>query len=248
MSSPSRNLTTSSPHAGTLEVHLLGLVEYSALLGLQEYLTYELSGRSDTSGVLLLCEHPPLISVGRDGRSANVFLSEDDKSKLDVPVFWTSRGGGAYAHGPGQIAMYLMIPLNRLAIGISEYRERLETAVCETCRELRVPAKRLTASAGIWGRAGQLGFFGASVRSWVTNYGLYLNVSLSSDLLKLTVSNPEGERATSIQAHRVQPVHMPALRESLIRTISTQFGYQLTDVSTGHPLLKNKIRRVAIHV
>lgn len=248
MSSPASKSVALPPHAGTLEVHLVGLVDYASLLGLQEYLTYEISGRNNLSGILLLCEHPPLISVGREGRSSEILIDEEQRRLIEMPLHWISRGGGAYPHGPGQLALYLMLPLDRLNVGLSEFRQRFESSVCESCRELKVPAKRHPDSPGIWGRGGQLAFFGTSVRSWVTNHGLFLNVSISTDLLKMTTPNPNQERATSIQAQRIQPIQMPKLRESLIRTISNQFGYEMTDVSTGHPLLKRTTRRVAVHV
>lgn len=248
MSSSTTNSQTLPKHSGTLEVHLLGRVDFAAFLGLQEYLTYELSGQTDLSGKLLICEHPLSISVGREGRSTQI-LSEHVRDSVEkVPVHWVSRSGGAYPHAPGQLAIYLLIPLERLDLGLVEFHRRFETAVCETCHELKVPAKRLSDSPGIWGRGGQLGFWGASVRSWISNHGLFLNVSISPDVLALTVPNPHQQTATSIQAHRTQPVQMPRLRESLIRTLASQFGYDRTDVSTGHPLLKRTSKPIAIHV
>lgn len=236
------------PHGGTLEVHLLGLLDFETFLGLQEFLTFDLSGRQDLSGVLLLCEHPPAISVGRQGRSTDVHVDVASVTGSDIPIHWASRSGGAYAHAPGQLAIYLLLPLDRLGIGLVEYRRRLETAVCETCHELKVPAKRHPSSPGLWGRGGQLAFWGASIRSWISNHGMYLNVSISPAFLAITNPNPDQQRATSIQAHRIQPVPMSHLRESLIRTISAQFSYEMTDVSTGHPLLKRTSRQVATHV
>lgn len=235
-------------HSGALEVHLLGTVDYSAFLGLQEYLTYDLSGRNDLTGKLLLCEHPPLISVGREGTSNDLRVTEEERERTGLPVHWGARGGGAFSHAPGQLAIYLMVPLDRLGIGPRHFRKRLETATCESCIELKIPAKRLDHSPGIWGRGGQLGFFGSSVRSWTTNHGLFLNVCISPDYLAMTSPNGDDLQATSIQAHRIQPVQMPQLRESLIRRIAAQFGYDTTDVSTGHPLLKRTTQPVTTYV
>lgn len=239
---------TQSANAGCLEVHLLGTVEYVAYLGLQEYLTYDLSGRNDQNGKLLLCEHPPLVTVGREAVSSDVQTEEGRPHDVEVEVRWMARGGGAYAHAPGQLAIYLMIPLHRLRISPSDYRTRLEQAVCASCQELKVPAKRIADSPGIWGRGGQLGFFGASLRSGITNHGIFLNVSISPDFLAMTIPNHDDLPATSIQAHRLQPIQMPKLRESLIRTISKNFDYDQTDVSTGHPLLKRQRKQVIGHV
>ncbi|QDT32288.1 lipoyl(octanoyl) transferase LipB [Thalassoglobus polymorphus] len=246
----SQPITSNVPplHAGTLEVHLLGLVDFPAFLGLQEYVTYEMSGRKDLSGKLFLCEHPPMITVGREGKTSEILIDEEQRERMELPVYWISRGGGAYAHAQGQLAIYLMLPLDRLGIGLVEYRRLIETAACESCHELKIPAKRHPEFPGVWGRGGQLAFFGSSVRSWVSNHGLFLNVTISPDFLEMTVPNSDHQRAISIQAQRIPPVQMSKLRESLIRTISKQFGYETTDVSTGHPLLKKTTRQVAKHV
>lgn len=235
-------------HAGALEVHLLGTVDFDAFLGLQEYLTYEISGRDDTSGMLLLCEHPPLITIGRQGSSADLPVDSGDLERDGINVRWISRSGGAFPHGPGQLAAYLMIPLNRLGIGLSQYKNLLEFALCETCRELKIPVKRSAAAPGLWGRGGQIAFFGASVRSWISNHGMFLNVTISPELLKLTKPNSVGGPPSSIQSQRLQPVSMTQIRESVSRQIADKFGYEMTDISTGHPLLKRTLQKVPTYV
>lgn len=242
------NSVENPSHSGTLEVHLLGTVDFAAWLGLQEYLTFEISGRNDLNGKLFLCEHPPLITIGREGTSNDLRIDEEKRDRMGLPVRWVARGGGAFPHASGQLAIYLMIPVDRLDIGPAEFRKRLEAATCESCIELKIPAKRLKHSPGIWGRGGQLGFFGSSVRSWTTNHGLFLNVCISPDYLAMTSPNSDDLRGTSIQAHRIQPVQMPQLRESLIRRIAAQFGYATTDVSTGHPHLKRTPQPVTTYV
>ena len=234
-------------HAGSLEVHLLGTVDYSAFLGLQEYLTYEISGRNDTSGVLLLCEHAPVITIGREGSHADLLENQERIDLLGIETHWVSRSGGAYVHAPGQLAAYLMLPLDRLGIGLSAYREMLESALSETCRSLKIPAKRSDVP-GLWGRGGQIAHFGTSVRSWVTNHGMFLNISISPDFYNLTIPNRVNVPASSIQNQRLQPLPMSQVRETVIRKIAESFGYQLTDISTGHPLLRRQHQKVVTHV
>ncbi|TWT34998.1 Octanoyltransferase [Thalassoglobus neptunius] len=234
-------------HAGSLEVYLLGTVDYSAFLGLQEYLTYEISGRRSPDGILLLCEHPPLITVGRQGSRSHIHLEKRNTASPDVDVMWVARSGGAFAHAPGQLAVYPILPLDRIGVGLSEFRSSLEQAICLTCRELKVPAKRNHEASGLWGRGGQLGYFGSSVRSWVSNHGVFLNVTTPPEMMSLTTPNSVGVSATSIQAHRLQPVPMPTLRETVIRKVSEQFGFETSDVSTGHPLLKRTTQRILTH-
>src|SRR5690606_6719713 len=125
-------------------------LDYDAALALQERLVYEISGRADTQGVLLLCEHPPLISIGRQGSSSHVLASGNDLRACQMDVRWVARGGGAVVHAIGQLCVTPILPLDRLQMDISEYRLRLETALVAACRDQHVPAKRVPATPGVW--------------------------------------------------------------------------------------------------
>ncbi len=162
--------------SASLEVRLLGLLDFDSALRLQERIVYELSGRSDRQGVLLLCEHPPLISIGREGSRAQVLATDEELASRELPVRWVSRSGCAVLHAPGQLAVYALLPLDRLGISPAEYRLRMETVLLDVCHELRTPAMRIEGSPGVWGRCGQVGHFGAAVRWWVTMHGMWLNV------------------------------------------------------------------------
>ncbi|HWL11243.1 MAG TPA: hypothetical protein VNQ76_22745 [Planctomicrobium sp.] len=244
MNSSSMPLLPVPSHEGVLAVHLLGLVQFEATLGLQEQQIYELSGRNDLNGTLFLCEHPPVISMGREASRNHLLLDDEELSHWELPVRWVARGGGAFCHAPGQLAIYLQLPLDRLKLGLTQYRELFETAVLAACLELKIPAKRHLQETGIWTRGGQLGYFGAGVKSWVSCQGMFLNVSIEPKWLQVTQTNPEGTASTSMQSLRLDPVRMPQVRESLIRHIAGHFGYAVTDLSTGHPLLRRTRQRI----
>jgi len=259
MTSATTSLDPIAQHAGTLEVHLLGMVDVHSMLSLQEYLVYELSGRTDSSGVLLLCEYPPVITVGREGSLTDIHVDSASLQNAGVETVRVSRGGGAVAHAPGQLVANLLLPLQRLpkeknagtdqrCLGLSAFREQFETAMVKTCHELKVPAKRIPDAPGVWGRSGHLATLGAAVRSWISCFGMALNVAIDPSFLSMVSTNPSGEAATSIQAQRLRPVSMAQVREALTRHICHQFGYQESDVSTGHPMLKRTKRRVPTHV
>jgi len=237
-----------APHCGSLEVHLLGTVELDAMIGLQEYEIYELSGRGTTDGILFLCEHPPCLSMGRESSRSQLPWDEDRHVGEHLPVRWVSRGGGAYAHAPGQVAVYLMIPLRRLGIGLSGFRERFEQAVVLACRDVKVPAKRQSGVPGVWSRNGHVAYFGAAVRSWITCHGMFLNVSIDPQFLRLSETNSLGVPAASMQSQRLDPVPMSNVREALIRRLGEAFGYRSIEVSTGHPLLKRSPKTNPVHV
>src|SRR5438270_12839658 len=101
-----------------LQVYLLGTVEFEALLRLQRRLHYEISGDRGQAA-LVLCEHPPLITVGRHGSRAQILLEAQELKLRGWPVRWVNRGGGCWLHQPGQLSVYALVPLDQLGLGVA---------------------------------------------------------------------------------------------------------------------------------
>lgn len=231
------------PREASLEVHLLGLVDFDACQYLQERLVAEIAGRNDGRGALLVCEHPPLITVGREGSRSHIVCPPEELIARQMEVRWIGRGGGCIAHLPGQLAVYPILPLDRRNLGLAALRERLEQAVIEMCGELRLAAWRQKEPAGVWSRGGQLAQLGVSVRSGVTSQGLFVNVNPRMDALRLI--RTESGRITSLSAERRIPTAMSTVRESLIRRLAARLEYERYHLYTGHPLLRRTRRVVA---
>ena len=102
-----------TPADGALEVFLLGLVDFDAALFLQERLMMHVAQRDDGYGALLICEHPPLITIGRSGSQAEILCDAHELTARQIDVRWLNRGGGALVHVPGQLALYPILPLAR---------------------------------------------------------------------------------------------------------------------------------------
>lgn len=228
----------------SLQVFLLGTVDFDSALRLQERFRDEVSQRRDRLGGLFICEHPPIVTIGREGSQAHLRHDVSEFNKLGIEVRWLNRGGGAWMQCPGQIAAYPIVPLRRLGFGLAEYRERLELAVLDVCRELHVAAHRLDDDPGAFCSLGQLATVGVSVRSWVTTHGLTLNVSPDLSLLRTTRSNSRGLRPTSLQAARQRLTAIPKVRESLIRNLTERLGYEQSHLYTDIPGLKRSRRGV----
>ncbi|MBL8852280.1 MAG: hypothetical protein JNG89_21590 [Planctomycetaceae bacterium] len=233
--------------SASLEVYLLGLVDFDSALALQERLVFDFSGRDDRQGALLLCEHPPLVTLGREASADHVLVNPAELRSVEIDVRWVARGGGAIAHAPGQLAVYPILPLQRLGLGLSEFRTRLEESLVAVCHDVQIPAKRREQEAGVWSRSGRVGFIGAAVKSWVSYFGAYLNVDLDPSFLGLASSDPDKERSTSLQAQRLQRVSMAAVRAGMLRRVAEQFGYERHHIYGGHPLLKRRTQRVCLH-
>ena len=228
----------------SLQVFLLGTVEFESALRLQEQFRDDVIQRNDRLGGLFVCEHPPVVTIGREGSQTHLRRDVAELNKLGIDVRWLNRGGGAWMQCPGQIAVYPIVPLRRLGLGLNEYRQRLELAVLDVCRELHVAAHRIDEEPGIFCSLGQLATVGVAVRSWVTTNGLTLNVRPDLSLVRATRPNTRGLRPTSLEAVRQRLIAIPKVRESLIRNLAERLGYEQTHLYTGIAGLKRTKRLV----
>ena len=101
---------------------------------------------------------------------------------------------------------------------------------------------------GVACRCGQVGWIGSAIQDWTSNHGLFLNVNPTLDLLRLVRSVPAKGRIASLSQQRMLPLPMHKVRESLVRHLAEQFGYEDMHPYTGHPLLQRTYRRVVEYV
>jgi lipoate-protein ligase B len=230
-----------------LEVYLLGKVDFVSAIGLQSRLLEQVAQRQDTHGIVFVCEHPPSISIGREGSFGDVLVEQDELVARRMEIRWLSRGGGTFVHVPGQVAVYSMVPLHRLNLGLIEYRQRLEQTLIATAADLDVVAERGNEVPGATCRCGQFAFIGAGVRDGVTHGGMYVNVSIPHEALNLVRWNHGTRPVTSLAVQRTRPTAMSTVRESLIRHLAESLGYDSYHLYTGHPLLHRSTRKVYVY-
>src|SRR5262249_37499690 len=125
--------------APLLQADLLGAVGFRAALALQRRLVFEVSGEPGRAA-LVLCEPPPLITVGRQGSRAHILCEPDELRSRRWHVRWVNRGGGCLLHLPGQLAVYPVLPLRPLGLGVQGYLDRLQAAVADVLDDFGVRA------------------------------------------------------------------------------------------------------------
>src|SRR5580765_8406119 len=137
-----RGITPNSttPREASLEVYLLGLVDFDACLALQQQFVAQIADCRNGQGALLICEHPPLVTVGRAGSRGHILCEASELQARQMEVRWVNRGGGCLVHAPGQLAVYPIIPLARRELGLTAYRRLLTDTILELCRELKIIA------------------------------------------------------------------------------------------------------------
>lgn len=221
------------------EVRLLGLTDTPSVLALQKLMVHEVRQQSRVSAAVLICEHPPSLSVGRD---ANLLELPADPRELEARLLKqhrVARDGGVFLHQPGQLAAYVVVSLNECGFGEAEFRWRLQDAVLAVCEDSQVIASRRPADSGaIWGRHGIVCEIGVGLKDGVTSFGIFLNVSCRLDEARQFGRGLKGERISSLNAERVRPAIMPQVRSCLIENLCEQIGYPEYHIHTGHPFLK----------
>jgi len=135
----------------------LGTVDYAAGLRLQQQLV-DLRKADKIGDVLLLLEHKPVITLGRNAKAANVIASPETLAQRGVELFECDRGGDVTFHGPGQIVGYPIFDLRgfampdgkRKTLGAVEFVRRLEEVLIRTCADFAIPTKRVAGLTGVW--------------------------------------------------------------------------------------------------
>jgi lipoate-protein ligase B len=216
----------------------LGELDYGTAWRLQQLLV-EQRARGQGQDLLLLCQHPDVITVGRrQSAQANILHRR-------FPVFEIERGGDATYHGPGQLVGYPILALRPgrgAAHGdpwgerdLHAYLRALEDAVSALCSECGVLTARKEGLTGVWtaDKARKLASLGIAVRRWVTFHGFALNVT--TELGRFAALHPCGLPAqvmTSLFAEGAtlpggtQAVSVPGLLAGAVRALSQHLGRQ----------------------
>lgn len=140
-----------------ISVLQLGTLDYATGLRLQEKLV-TLRKEGAIGDVLLLLEHPPVITLGRNAQSKNILASPELLAQRGVEVFECDRGGDITFHGLGQLVGYPIFDLRgfpsasatRKTLGVVEYVRLLEEVLIRTCGDFRIPTKRIPGLTGVW--------------------------------------------------------------------------------------------------
>jgi lipoyl(octanoyl) transferase len=233
-----------SPLLPPLEVYFLGLVEFEEAQRLQRRLVYELG--EGGGGALILCEHPPIITVGRSGSRAHIAADDEELRELGIRVQWVSRGGGVVLHTPGQLVAYLTLPLDRLGLSLQGYLDGLYRAILGLLAEFDLHGRTRPDWPGVFLGQTRVASVGVAVNAWITSHGFTLNVGPHLEPYRDLLDEPgPGSfrlRQTSMEACRQRPAPMPRVRETLIRQIETTFGLERHHLYTNHPMIRRKAR------
>lgn len=185
-----------------LEVRRLGRVPYADALALQRALVEDRRAGA-VDDVLLLVEHPPVLTLGvrGDGGKSHILATDEALSSRGIEVFETGRGGDITYHGPGQIVGYPILDLRPDRCDVHRYVRDLEDVLIRTATDYGIEAGRIEGLTGVWAGGAKLAAIGVRISRWVTSHGFALNVTTALSDFDLIVPCGIADRGvTSLSA------------------------------------------------
>lgn len=190
---------TDSPAARELWVARLGRMGYVEALELQRAVARDRITGQIPQDVLLLVEHPPVVTLGRSSKQKNMISSPDFLAAKGVELFEVERGGDVTFHGPGQLVGYPIIDLKRHKQDLHWFLRSVEEAIIRTLSRYRIPGERNTGYTGVWTKGRKIASIGVHARDWVTWHGFALNVTTNLSYFDLIVPcGIDGVEMTSV--------------------------------------------------
>lgn len=173
--------------APQLWVERLGLVPYGRALEMQREVARQRIAGTLAEDVLLLVEHPPVITMGRSANEQNVLASSELLVARGVERFEVERGGDVTFHGPGQLVGYPIIDLKRHRKDLHWYLRQVEEALIVALGRIGISAERSQGYTGVWTQGRKIASIGVHARDWVTWHGFALNISTDLSYFDLMV-------------------------------------------------------------
>src|SRR5437867_2406519 len=214
----------------------LGLIGYAEAWALQKRIVA--ARKADAmEDVLLLCEHPHVITLGRNGKREHLLASERVLRQRGVEFHATDRGGDITYHGPGQIVGYPILNLAEIRRDVVWYVRTLEEAMIRATAEFGIEVGREAGKTGIWARtasgaAEKLAAIGVHISRWVTSHGFAYNVSTDLRYFDLIVPCGIADRkATLLEKLLGRTVEQEEVAPRIARHLGELFGREMQEAS-----------------
>lgn len=208
-------------------VRQLGLVPFEDCWKIQKEAQANLvSGTGEN--LLLLCQHPPIVTLGRSTKEEHIGNSREFLAAAGIPVFDIERGGSITYHGPEQLIVYPILNLTFWKRDVHWYMRQLEEVIIRTLRDFELVGTRIEGRTGVWvddgQKASKIAFIGVRISRWCTMHGFSINLSRCAE--RFESFNPCGLGAidiTSIEEMRKSNVSVESVENSVLDAFEAVF-------------------------
>lgn len=226
----------------------LGIIEYKTAWDYQEELLQEnvrikaeirnsptTNPKLQTTNYFLLCEHPPVYTLGKSGKKENVLMSDEDLAKNNIAFFNTNRGGDITFHGLQQIVGYPILDLEYYGTDIGKYLRNLEEVIILTIAEYGIKGGRSKGETGVWidadmpGKERKICAIGVRCSRWITMHGFAMNVNTDLGYFNHIIPcGIENKQVTSIQKELGYAVDYAEAKEKVKKNFEKVFTSELS--------------------
>lgn len=222
----------------------LDLVPYADALELQHRLVAARK-QNKILDTLILLEHPPVFTLGRNGNESNVLASSDFLEQLGIEIFRVERGGDVTYHGPNQLVGYPILDLRNYRLDVGWYVRTLEGLLIGALADFGIAGRVVEKLVGVWvdtplfngeasGRrsVAKIAQIGARIENWVTFHGFALNVDPNMSHFDLIVPCGISDKAVTSMVKVLQkPIEMGAVRQRVAAHFASAFGIDLRETT-----------------
>ncbi|KUO65368.1 MAG: octanoyltransferase [Gracilibacter sp. BRH_c7a] len=219
-----------------IKVVRLKRMDYKESLAIQEKLL-EMRQLGDVEDVLLMVEHPPVLTLGRNGNPSNILLTRKELIENGVNIYEVGRGGDVTYHGPGQIVGYPIIDLSNHGKDIKDFVWKIEEVFIRLLKEeFNINAHREDEkNRGVWVEDKKITAIGIAVKRWVTMHGFAFNVNTQLEHFRWI--NPCGitdKGVTSLQKILGHPKDFEQINQLVLKYFCEVFDiqYEIADAKT----------------
>ena len=217
--------------ATELWVVRLGRMGYEECLELQREVARQRISGAIPEDVLLLVEHPPVVTLGRSSKQKNLVSTPAYLASRGVELFEVERGGDVTFHGPGQLVGYPIFDLKRHRQDLHWYLRSVEEALIRTLSQYGISAERSTGYTGVWTNGRKIASIGVHARDWVTWHGFALNVTTDLSYFDLIVPcGIVGVEMTSIAKETGSMPELDSVSDIVAREFAALFDLSVVDV------------------
>lgn len=210
----------------------LGLMDYQSAWALQRSVFSQVKQKQITSA-LILCQHKPIITMGRQSHKENILVNQKDLKRLNLRTYEIERGGDVTYHGPGQLCVYPIVNLTYFKKDIHSFLRSLEVLILEVLSEFGIKAETKVGLTGIWIKEKKIASIGIAIRNWITFHGASLNIK-EDDLVNFCLIRPCGLDIimTSMEGALGKEVKFDQVKQAFVRRWYETSNF--TRVGRGH--------------
>ncbi len=214
-----------------LRVFNLGLVDFKKALQFQKE-TFQAIKNNYFNSALILCQHYPVITMGRQAKEENIKVSPLELRNRGIHMYEIERGGDVTYHGPGQLIAYPVFNLNYLKKDIHLFLRQLEGLAIDFLSDFGIKGLRQNGLTGVWIDKKKVASIGIAIRNWITFHGMSINIK-SDDLENFKLIKPCGMdiEMTSLETILDKDIEIGYLKGLFISKFKDAFNSPLKEVS-----------------